>query len=234
LLVTSLDAFARYHEQGAQGGESSRADAPVGARAATWERMALLRARAAAGDPVLGAAAMRIAEATAYEGGGDPRVIAEEVNRLRHRMQRELAHERPGRYDMKHGRGGLVDIEFTVQWLQLCHGERAAIRTQETALAIEALAAERILSPAHAHALRQGYAFLRRLEQRTRIVHADATHLLEENAPGLVTLARRMGIRDRPRAEAAAELIAHYRDVTDLVRGVYEAIVVAEAERAAG
>jgi hypothetical protein len=97
----SIEAFARYHEHGAQADDPREG---VGVRAATWERMALLRARAAAGDPAIGAEAMRIAEACAYERGGDPRALAAEVHRLRQRMQRELSHERPGRYDLKLGR----------------------------------------------------------------------------------------------------------------------------------
>ena len=221
LLVVSIDAFARYHESAPEDPTTP------GVRAATWERMALLRARAAAGNPALGAEAMRIAARTAYNRGGDARAMAEEVHRLRLRMERELSHERPGRYDLKLGRGGLADVEHTVQLLQLLHGARPLVRTQETSLAIEALAAEGILSPEHAEALREGYAFLRRLEQRIRIVHADSAHLLEERAPGLVPLARRMGIRDRPRGEAVAELLARYREVTERVRAVYEAIVVA-------
>jgi glutamate-ammonia-ligase adenylyltransferase len=226
LLVTSLEAFARYHGVRVDGGEAeSSGPAARHVRAAPWERVALLRARASAGDVELGAAAIRVAHATAYELSQDPGHVAAEVRRLRARMERELSQERRGRRDLKLGRGGLVDVELAVQLLQIEHGGDPAVRTTETAVAIEALAARGYLAPEHADALRDGYAFLRRLEQRIRIVHGDATQLLEERAPGVVPLARRMGIRERPGAEAAAELLARYREVTERVRGAYEAIV---------
>ncbi|APR80376.1 Glutamate-ammonia-ligase adenylyltransferase [Minicystis rosea] len=227
LLVTSLEAFARYHGIGAEGGPASLdgVTSPR-ARAQAWERLALLRARAAAGDPTLGAQAMRIAHAAAYEMPTDPRAVAEEIHRLRMRLERENSQERRGRYDIKLGRGGLVDIEFAVQLLQLEHGKDPRVRTPETAIAIEALAAAGYLQAEHADTLRDGYAFLRKLEQRIRILHGTPAQLLEENAPGLFPLARRMGIRDRRGSEAGVELIARYREVTERVRATYEALVI--------
>ena len=74
-------------------------------------------------------------------------------------------------------------------------------------------------------ALREGHVFLRRLEQRMRIVYGSAADLMEEEAPGLVALARRMGIRDRPGREAARALIEVFDRVTDAVRGAFDAIV---------
>jgi glutamate-ammonia-ligase adenylyltransferase len=155
----------------------------------------------------------------------DPRAVAEEIHRLRMRMEREISQERHGRYDIKLGRGGLVDIELAVQLVQLEHGKDPRVRTPETAVAIEALCAAGYLRADHAETLRDGYAFLRKLEQRIRILHATPAQLLEENAPGLFPLARRMGIRDRRGSEAAAELLGRYAEVTERVRATYEAIV---------
>jgi glutamate-ammonia-ligase adenylyltransferase len=236
LLVTSLEAFARYHGCGAAGAATPTAPGKPGesteltphVRAASWERLALLRARAAAGDVALGAEAIRIAEIAAYESPTDPRTVAEEIHRLRARMETENSQERRGRYDLKLGRGGLVDIEFAVQILQLKHGRDPRVRTPETGVAIRALESTGHLSPEHAEALRDGYAFLRKLEQRIRILHGAAAQLLEENAPGLYPLARRMGLRDRRGSEAAAELVARYLAVTERVRATYEAILTAE------
>ena len=193
LLVTSVDAFARYHGAAV---DADAGPASVHVRAAAWERFALLRARAAAGDRELGARAMKVAHAAAYDLPFDARGAAEEIARLRARLERENSQERHGRYDLKLGRGGLVDVEFVVQLLQLEHGKDPRVRTPDTAVAIEALAACGYLPPRRAAALRDGHAFLRKIEQRLRmIVHANAAQLLEERAPGLVPLARRMGIR---------------------------------------
>ena len=229
LLVTSLEAFARYHGCGVSAALSNDAqEITPHVRAAAWERLALLRARAAAGDAALGAEAIRIAEIAAYESPTDPRTVAEEIHRLRARMERENSQERRGRYDLKLGRGGLVDIEFAVQILQLRYGRDPRVRTPETGVAIRALEAAGYLAPEHAEALRDGYAFLRKLEQRIRILHGAAAQLLEENAPGLYTLARRMGLRDRRGSEAGAELVARYLAVTERVRATYDAILSAE------
>ena len=225
LLVTSIDAFARYHGIGARSSGEAPSVSPR-VRAAAWERLALLRARAAAGDPALGAEAMRIAHTAAYDLPTDPRAVAEEIHRLRMRLERENSQERRGRHDIKLGRGGLVDIEFAVQLLQLEHGKDRRVRTPETSVAIEALAAAGYLSPEHAETLRDGYAFLRKLEQRIRILHATPAQLLEGNAPGLLPLARRVGIRNRRGSEAGAELLARYAEVTERVRATYEALVI--------
>ncbi|WP_437309164.1 bifunctional [glutamate--ammonia ligase]-adenylyl-L-tyrosine phosphorylase/[glutamate--ammonia-ligase] adenylyltransferase [Sorangium sp. So ce388] len=231
LLVTSVESFARYHGIRRAGEAASASAAPDSSpgvrhiRAAIWERLALIRARAAAGDPELGAEAMSIAHEAAYLQADDFDRIAEEIHRLRLRMERELSNERRGRRDLKLGRGGLADIEFAVQLLQIRHGADPRVRTTETLSAIEALASAGYLSAKHAEAFRDGHAFLRKLEQRIRIVHADASQLLEENAPGVPLLARRTGIRGRTAAEAARELLARYGEITERVRAAYEAIV---------
>ncbi|WP_438035538.1 bifunctional [glutamate--ammonia ligase]-adenylyl-L-tyrosine phosphorylase/[glutamate--ammonia-ligase] adenylyltransferase [Sorangium sp. So ce204] len=235
LLVTSVDSFARYHgirRADAASPAPAEPESSPGARhmrAAIWERLALIRARASAGDPELGAEAIAIAHEAAYLQADDFDRIADEIHRLRLRMERELSHERRGRRDFKLGRGGLADIEFAVQLLQIRHGADPRVRTTETLAAIDALAAAGHLSAGHAETFRDGHAFLRKLEQRIRIVHADASQLLEEDAPGVPTLARRTGIRGRTAAEAARELLARYGAITERVRRAYEAIVAGGA-----
>jgi glutamate-ammonia-ligase adenylyltransferase len=219
LLVTSLDSFARYHGVGE--GASHKA--------ATWERLALLRARFAAGDSPLGQRVIAIARSAAYDNTGDLTELASDVHRLRKRMEDELAKERPGRYDIKVGRGGLIDVEFTVQLLQLRHGSTPSVRTTDTRQAIEALAQIGALDTGQAGVLRDGYAFLRRLEQRVRVLHGDSSHLIEERAAGLVPLARRMGFREREAATSTERLLERYRAVTTRIRQVYEEIVVGQA-----
>ena len=110
----SLEGFTRYQSE----------------RAEDWERQALVKARVCAGDRELGARVIAVARKAAYERGApDP----ERLHHLRTRMQRELGHERldrsPARYDMKVGRGGIVDVEFAAQWLQMRHGHDPRVRT---------------------------------------------------------------------------------------------------------
>jgi glutamate-ammonia-ligase adenylyltransferase len=136
-------------------------------------------------------------------------------------MERELGREKPGRHDLKVGRGGLSDIEFAMQYMQMMHGKDPRVRTTETPLAITTLADLGLLRADLAETFREGYQFLRRLEQRIRIVHGSSSSLLDEKAEGLLPLARRMGMRDTPRSTAPEELIARYRDVTESVRSAY-------------
>jgi glutamate-ammonia-ligase adenylyltransferase len=211
LLVVSLDAFARYHGHGA-----------AGAEAHDWERQALLKARAIAGDAALGAKVIAIAHEAAYDRGAPP---PEHVHHLRMRMEREIARERPGRHDLKVGYGGLVDVEFAAQWLQMKHGRDPRVRTTDTETALGALEACGYLEPALAAPLREAYRTLRRMEQRLRVLHGTSASLIEEGAPGLAQLARRMGTRDGPRASAEAALLARYREITRDARAAYLAVL---------
>jgi glutamate-ammonia-ligase adenylyltransferase len=219
LLVSSLEGFARHH-----GFESARDAAPSSARAATWERMALVRARAAAGDPALGDRVVRLARAVAYAGGGDRAAMAEEVRHIRERVAREAAPERPGRHDVKLGWGGLLEVEFAVQLLQVSIPAPPRARTGDVLGALAALREAELVDPAVADALRDGYLFLRALEQRIRVVHAAANHVLDEHDPAIYALARRMGIRDR---EGPRVLLSRLREVTARVRAAFDSVTMA-------
>lgn len=219
LLVSSLDGFARHH-----GFESPGDPAPTGARAATWERMALVRARAAAGDLELGARVVRLARAVAYAGGGDRAAMAEEVRHIRERVTREASAERPGRHDVKLGTGGLLEVEFAVQLLQVSIPAPERARTGDVLRALAALREAELIDAGDADALRDGYTFLRALEQRIRVVHAGATDVLDERDPAIYALARRMGIRDR---EGPRVLLSRLREVTGRVRAAFDAITTA-------
>ena len=216
LLVVSCDGFAKYHRAGetpSAGGTSEAQD---------WERQALLKARACAGDAELGAKVIAIATAAAYERGAPP---PERIHHLRVRMERELAGERAGRYDLKLGRGGLVDVEFAAQWLQMKWGNDPRVRSADTETALSALETCGYLDATLAVSLREGYRVLRRMEQRLRVLHGASVQLLEEGAPGMALFARRMGMRDGPRGTAGSALIARYLEITRDVRAAYLAVL---------
>jgi glutamate-ammonia-ligase adenylyltransferase len=215
LLVVSLSAFARYHGF-SQGGEKQAQD---------WERQALIKARFVAGDASLGEEVLALAHRAAYEGGAP---LPSKMHHIRLRMEREIGAERRGeraRYDLKLGHGGLVDVEFAAQWLQMKHGADLRVRTTETEVALSALEGAGYLDAAQASVLREGYQLLRRLEQRLRVLHGTSTQWIEEGAPGLPPLARRMGMRDGPWGTAEGALLARYRASTDDVRSAYLAVI---------
>jgi glutamate-ammonia-ligase adenylyltransferase len=203
LLVASLEAFARYQSENAE----------------PWEHQALVKARTCAGDVRLGGRVIAVAHAAAYDRAAPP---PGRMHALRTRMERELAHERPPtRFDLKFGRGGLVDIEFAVQWLQMKNGHDPRVRTTETETALSALETHGYLDATDAEVLREGWHFLRRLERRLRIAHGMRATLIERGAPGLVMLARSMGMHDLYHTRADEALLERYTATTSEIRATY-------------
>ena len=214
VLVTSRRSFARYH-----GLDDHHA---VGVRAAPWERQTLLRARFTAGDSDLGARVCSLAQRAAFDSEPPP---PDEIHRLRMRLENEMGRERGGRLDIKLGRGGLLDIEFAVQWLQMRFGHDPRVRSTNTLDALKGLESSGALPSDQATCLREGYLFLRKLEQRLHVVHNTSIHLLEAEAPGLLPLARRMGITGAAGRGAAAILLDRYAAITTAVRDTYATIM---------
>jgi glutamate-ammonia-ligase adenylyltransferase len=207
-LVTSLESFRSYHASEAQ----------------IWERQALTKARVCYGEPGLKGAIEQVIEKTVYGGGADE-MVRSEIHRLRMRMENELAKETTGSYNIKTGRGGMVDVEFIVQFLQLKHGfEYGEIRVSNTLHAMDAMRDAGILSVEDHHALFDGYKFLRRLENRLRIIHDYSMNDLGGSLKYLNKLARRLGY-DTMLKNPGEGLMADYERVTNAVRGVYERIL---------
>jgi glutamate-ammonia-ligase adenylyltransferase len=221
LLVTSLASFARYHGQPLAGLEHGPGPL-VFSSGAPWERQTLLRARGIVGDPELLSRALAIAWRAAYEGGA---LAASEMQHLRARLEKEQGREREGRYNLKTGHGGLLDIEFAVQWLQMQHGADPRVRTADLGQALNALYSAGYLATAPYEIFGDGYRFLRQLEQRIVIRSGISSSVVDTRSASFAQLARRMGFQDGQGQRASAHLLARYKDVTDGVRTSYERIL---------
>jgi glutamate-ammonia-ligase adenylyltransferase len=210
-LVVSFEALATYHEREAR----------------LWERQALLKARPVAGDEGLFARAYaQVLEPSLFRPI-DPAAAARDLIAMRERMEREIAAESPGRYNSKLGRGGLVDVEFAVQFLQLVHGsQHSGIRSRSTPQALVALREAGLLAPEDQEPLARGYRFLRRLESRLRIVRDRSADRLPSAGPELLRLARRMGYSG---ARAGEELLADYERTAAEVRAAFLRVLGAAA-----
>jgi glutamate-ammonia-ligase adenylyltransferase len=176
LMVSSIDAFTRYQEK----------DAWV------WEHQALTRARYSAGDVKVGAAFESIRE-TILQRPRDPAALAREIVAMREKMH--AAHpNKSDLFDLKHDRGGMIDIEFAVQYLVLAHSHGYSSFTRNLGnIALLAMAAERGLIPAGlAERCRDAYREFRRLQHALRLEGARYARV----PPGEV----------RPAAEAVREL----------------------------
>jgi glutamate-ammonia-ligase adenylyltransferase len=204
-LVCSLEAFADYHRAGAE----------------LWERQALVKARAVAGPPALRQRLESIIEGFVYGRGLTAAEVAE-IARIRARMERERDVAEGGAVNIKTGRGGLVDVEFLVQMLQLRHGhEDRRLRTRVTRHALEELARAGRLAESEARALSEGYAFLRALENRLRIERNQPVEALEDDAEALLALARRLHYRGSD-AQAVQALRDDHARHQRLIRDVYD------------
>ena len=207
-LVTSLESFRTYHREEAQ----------------IWERQALTRARVVYGDERLRRGIEEVIRETVYGTGADEGVRSE-IHRLRTRMEVELAREKAGSYNIKTGRGGIVDIEFMVQYLQLRHGvDYPEIRSTNTLLALKAMRLCSVLCEDDFVTLQEGYKFLRRLENRLRLIHDYSINDLGGDQKYLDTLARRLGYDPKLRHPGKA-LMDEYEQITGAVRRVYERIL---------
>jgi [glutamine synthetase] adenylyltransferase / [glutamine synthetase]-adenylyl-L-tyrosine phosphorylase len=170
-----------------------------------WERYAWLKARAVAGDVEAGERWLqslrpfvyrRYLDFTALDGLRDMKAaIAAEVAR------RELAD------DVKRGPGGIREIEFLVQALQLIRGGReATLRERRLQHALQALVETRQVLPEDGSVLASAYRFLRRLENRLQMLRDAQTHALPEGASDRERIARGLGYRDWPALLAALDL----------------------------
>jgi glutamate-ammonia-ligase adenylyltransferase len=178
-----------------------------------------LRARRVAGDEALfERARAQVLEKSIFRD--EPRAVAaRELLAMRERMEREIAAETTGRYNSKLGRGGLVDVEFAVQFLQLVHGGNTpAVRNASTPQALSALLEKSLLAPQDHDPLLKGYRFLRKLESRLRIVRDRSVDELPEHHQELQRLARRMGYTG---PKAAEELLADYQRTSADVRAAF-------------
>ena len=203
---TSFEQFEKYYS--------------VSGAAAPFERQALIELRWFAGDANLGRRVEAHRDSFTY--GGQPWDWKDALV-LRERQMRELV--KPGKINVKYSAGGIVDIEYAVQYLQLLNGaEHPEIRLPSTLDGLERLRQLQIVRENDYHLLRSSYLFLRQLIDALRIVRGDASDLLLPESPDeFKSLARRMGYKEADRAKDAERLASAIRDTMDKVHGYFVA-----------
>lgn len=193
-------------------------------RAALWERQSWLKARAAAGDRSFGrsvvagirdiwAAKPLDAEAAQY------------LKTMRRRMSAERVLPEGNGHHIKLEAGGIADIEFIIQYLQMKHeGHDAGLRTPSTLAALEGVARSGYLPPSDCSRLREAYLFLRTLENRMRMVQSLPTSELPAEGERLRILARRLGYADGGTAGPEKQLLSDYERHTAEVRRIFSTV----------
>jgi glutamate-ammonia-ligase adenylyltransferase len=163
MLVSSIEAFADYQRE----------------EAWIWEHQALVRARPVAGDPQLGEA---FAKVRAQVLAADSKVenLRSEVREMRERMRAELGSSRDEGFHLKQDRGGIVDIEFMVQYLVLrwCNEHGELLRHTDTIHLLKALATAGLLKSAYAQTLIEAYRQYRAVSHRLTL--AEASSLVDD------------------------------------------------------
>ena len=176
-VVTSFDAAMRYYDFLGR----------------TWERQAYVKARVVAGDAELGDELLSNLESWIYRhylGLAD--IVG--IKALKRRIERREERDGDDARNVKTGHGGLRDIEFVIQFLQLLNGgDLPELRTGNTLDAIDRLEAVGCLTHQERSLLEQNYAFLRKIEHRLQIMFDLQTHVLPEPADEMNKLALRLG-----------------------------------------
>lgn len=196
-LSRSLDGYRSYYQRWSE----------------AWELQALLKARPAAGDSELGAQFAALANEIVWGGG----LGTDALRSIRHLKVKAEAEASP--HDIKRGRGGIRDIEFAVQILQLVHGRfDPDLRVPSTLEAVEALRTHGYIDDGESERLVDAYRFLRNTEHRIQLRDLRQTHTLPRDRKDLEQLARSLGFS----ADPATALENRLREVRATARDLHE------------
>jgi len=187
--------------------------------ARTWEFQALLKARSAAGDTALAQEWIRLLSPTVWQAAERPEAVGD-VRAMRRRIIENIPSREQER-EIKRGPGGLRDIEFAVQLLQLVHGRvDESLREPGTIPALRALVAGGYVGRADGQALLRGYRFLRAVEHRLQLQALRRTHTVPADPAGLRWLAHALGYTALPARDAVeafrADWVSHATEVRRL------------------
>ena len=199
-LATNLESTVEYYERYGR----------------AWERQALIKARAAAGNKALGAQFIERVRQFVFPRYFDDETL-EDIRETKLQMEAMIENRGETEIEVKLGKGGIRDIEYTVQMLQLLNGGRMEeLRTPSTLTAIKLLGRYNLLSPFEATTLASNYAFLRKVEHRLQIEGSQQRHVLPSDTRALDVFGMRMGYED------GASFMRAYRDRAQETRQILE------------
>lgn len=201
-LSRTVDSYRAYWERWAR----------------TWERQAMLKARPAAGDRALGAAFVEAALPFVH-----PEVLPHDAVREIRAMKRRSERLVSGADELKRGVGGIRDVEFAVQLLQLVHGGvDPRLRSANTLDALARLGSGGYVDPSDTDELAASYRWLRDVEHRIQLQDLRQTHTVPGGAVGRERIAKLMGYRDRPDASAVEAFESDLIERRSAVRDIHQ------------
>ena len=204
-LVRTLAAYGQYYDRWSK----------------VWEAQALLRARFVAGDEGLGERFLALADRMRYPAGGLTREQVTEIRRIKARVDNErLPRGDDPALHTKLGRGGLADVEWTVQLLQLRHGhEHAGLRTTQTLEALRAAASVDLLSTVDAGALEAAWVLATQVRNALTLVRGRQQDQLPRQGAEVTAVAQALG---RPASVTTGEFVDEYLRTMRRARQVVE------------
>jgi [glutamine synthetase] adenylyltransferase / [glutamine synthetase]-adenylyl-L-tyrosine phosphorylase len=209
-LCRSLESYENYYAEWGQ----------------TWERMMLIKARRVAGDESLAAEFLEMIQPFRYPPSLSADVL-NEVAAVKDRIETEVVGADELERNVKLGRGGIREIEFIAQSLQILHaGKLPFLQTGQTIPCLAKLAQYKLLAEGEARQLDAAYRFLRDVEHRLQMEGNQQTHTIPADRAAQLRLARLMGYGSLKEFEPA--LHAH----KDNVRCVYDRLLKVESPKA--
>lgn len=188
----------------------------------TWERQAFVKARPVAGDLDLGREFLAKLEPWVYRQYLS-RADITGIKALKRRIEQHVKDAGADFHNVKTGHGGIRDIEFTIQFLQLLNGGGLPeLRTSNTLEAIAKLENVGCLTHQERSILGENYALLRKIEHRLQIMFDLQTHLMPQSQEELRRLAIRLGYANTPERSALDAFLADYRQKTELNRKILD------------
>ncbi len=207
-MAKSLDAYLEHYES----------------RGQPWELQALLKARPCAGDLGLGEKFLKGVEPVIFRKNLDS-VYLKEIREIMGLIKQKMESKGREKTHVKLGLGGIREIEFMIQFLQLVHGGvHPEVRNANSLQGLEALASGGFLLKPDAKTLEESYCFLRQLEHRLQMVEGLQTHTLPSKQADLERLARSLGFENEKGTSAVRSFHTAYREVTLKVHGLYQEI----------
>ena len=216
-LVRTLASHVGYYERWAK----------------TWEFQALLKARPVAGDLALGLDYVHALNPLVWEAAKREGFVSQ-VQAMRRRVVAHIPAKEADR-QLKLGSGGLRDVEFAVQLLQMVHGlHDESIRVPTTMVALEALTEGAYIGRSDGQALLEAYSFLRTVEHRLQLYGLRRTALIPQDEEDLRRLGRSLGFLKDPVGELAEALRERRREVRRLHEKLFYRPLLASVVKAPG
>ena len=186
----------------------------------TWERQALIKARPIAGDIALGHELLKRLQSWIFQISLSRSDISG-IRGLKRKIERRALNKGEDRTNVKTGRGGIRDVEFVIQFMQLLNGNgKTNLRTSNTLTAIGRLERAGCLTLSEATRLIQNYGWLRKLEHRLQLMFDLRTHTLPEEPSELRKVAIRMGYAPCDGSTALEQFSAHLVETTEVNRRI--------------